>query len=75
MKLNCVSCGHSVNLDDAYGEYSGDIKCLVCGSMLQVVIEHEYIKSVKLMAGQNEYRQIERRQADRLQHEHRRDDR
>lgn len=50
MKLNCVSCGHSVNLDDAYGEYNGEIKCLVCGSMLQVVIEHDHVKSVKLMA-------------------------
>ncbi len=50
MKLNCVSCGHSVNLDAAYEDYSGDIKCLVCGSMLQVVIENEHIKSVKLGA-------------------------
>ncbi len=50
MKLNCVSCGHSVNLDDAYDDYSGDIKCLVCGSTLAVVIEHEHIKSVKLAA-------------------------
>jgi hypothetical protein len=50
MKLNCVSCGHSVNLDDAYDDYNGDIRCLVCGSMLQVVIEHEHVKSVKLAA-------------------------
>jgi DNA-directed RNA polymerase subunit N (RpoN/RPB10) len=51
MKLNCLSCGHTVNLDDAYGEYSGDVKCFVCGSLLEVVIEHEHIKSVKLTAG------------------------
>lgn len=56
MKLNCVSCGHSVNLDDAYGEYHGDVKCLVCGSMLQVIIEHEHVKSVKLMAAQSHQR-------------------
>jgi hypothetical protein len=56
MKLNCVSCGHSVNLDDAYDDYSGDIKCLVCGSMLEVVIEHEHIKSVKLASAIGEPR-------------------
>jgi hypothetical protein len=65
MKLNCVSCGHSVNLDDAYDDYSGDVKCLVCGTTLQVVIEHEHVKSVKLMAGQGEYRQAEHRKVAR----------
>ncbi len=50
MKLNCLSCGHTVDLDDAYDDYSGDIKCFVCGSMLEVVIEHEHIRSVKLAA-------------------------
>jgi DNA-directed RNA polymerase subunit N (RpoN/RPB10) len=54
MKLNCLSCGHTVNLDDAYGEYNGDIKCFVCGSTLHVVIEHEHVKSVKLAAAVGE---------------------
>jgi hypothetical protein len=50
MKLNCVSCGHSVNLDNAYDDYNGDIKSLVCGSTLAMIIEQEHIKSVKLAA-------------------------
>ncbi len=58
MKLNCVSCGHNVNLDDAYDDYCGDIKCFVCGSMLEVVIEHEHIKSVKLAAAAGEPRNV-----------------
>lgn len=56
MKLNCVSCGHSVNLDESYGEYNGDVKCLVCDQTLQVIIEHEHVKSVKLMADHGEHR-------------------
>ncbi|HEY2104742.1 MAG TPA: hypothetical protein VGH29_03095 [Candidatus Binataceae bacterium] len=50
MKVNCLSCGFSVTLDDAYDDYSGDIKCYACDSMLQVIIEEERIKSVKLVA-------------------------
>lgn len=50
MKINCLSCGFSVSLDDAYDDYSGDIKCMVCNSILEVTIEEERIKSVKLVA-------------------------
>jgi transcription initiation factor IIE alpha subunit len=56
MKVNCLSCGFPVSLDDAYDDYSGDIKCYVCGSMLEVIIEDERIKSVKLAAAGDESR-------------------
>ncbi|HEV3109440.1 MAG TPA: hypothetical protein VGY99_03015 [Candidatus Binataceae bacterium] len=39
MKVNCLSCGFTVALDDAYDDYSGDIKCMVCNSILEVIIE------------------------------------
>ena len=48
MKVNCLSCGYSVNLDDAYGDYEGPVKCFVCGAILQVRTEQGNIKYVGL---------------------------
>jgi hypothetical protein len=51
MKINCLNCGHTVNLDEAYADYEGDIRCFVCGSLLEVRIENEMVKAVRLLAG------------------------
>jgi DNA-directed RNA polymerase subunit RPC12/RpoP len=51
MKINCLNCGHTVDLDDAYGDYDGEIRCFVCGSLLEVRIENDLVKSVRLLAG------------------------
>jgi len=48
MKINCVSCGHRVDLDNAYGNYDGPIRCFVCNSLLEVKITQGDIISVKL---------------------------
>lgn len=48
MKVNCLTCGHSIDLDDAYGDYQGEVRCFVCGSLLEVRIESDRIKSVRL---------------------------
>ena len=36
MKLNCLSCGLTVHLSDAYEDYDGLVKCFACGAMLHV---------------------------------------
>ncbi len=48
MKLNCLSCGHNVHLDDAYDDYAGQIKCFACGAMLEIKLEAGKPKSIKL---------------------------
>lgn len=48
MKINCVSCGHSMALDDAYDDFEGMVKCYVCGGLLEVKTEEGKIKSVSL---------------------------
>ena len=35
MRINCLSCGFKVELDDAYDDFEGPIKCL-CGAMLEI---------------------------------------
>lgn len=47
MKINCLCCGHKVDLDDVYDDYEGLIKCL-CGTMLEIKTEEGHLKMVKL---------------------------
>ncbi len=47
MRINCLSCGHKVELDDAYGDFEGPVKCL-CGTMLEIKTAEGQLKMVKL---------------------------
>jgi hypothetical protein len=49
MRLNCLSCGHKVELDDAYDDFEGPVKCL-CGTMLEIRTEEGKLKAIKLAA-------------------------
>jgi hypothetical protein len=51
MKINCLSCGHKVDLGDAYGDYAGPVKCMVCGVILQIKTEEESVKTVSISMG------------------------
>lgn len=46
MKVNCLSCGHDVDLDEAYDDYEGPVKCFACRAILQVKTEQGHIKHV-----------------------------
>jgi len=36
MKIICISCGHSLSLDEAYDDFAGMVKCYVCDTLLEV---------------------------------------
>lgn len=48
MKVNCVSCGHKIDLDDAYEDYEGQVKCYACNGLLEIRTQEGKIKSVQL---------------------------
>lgn len=48
MKLNCLSCGHMVDLHADYDDYEGQVKCYVCDTMLTIRTEEGHIKRVVL---------------------------
>jgi hypothetical protein len=48
MKLNCLSCGHCLDLHNDYGDYNGQVKCFVCGALLTIRTEDGQIRSVTL---------------------------
>jgi hypothetical protein len=47
MKINCLSCGHYVDLDDSYSDYEGAIKCYACDATLEIKLSDGQVKSVK----------------------------
>lgn len=50
MKINCLSCGHKMDLDEAYSDYDGQIKCFICAAVLRVRTEEGRLKSVKIVS-------------------------
>lgn len=48
MKINCLSCGHKIELDDVYDDYQGLVKCVTCGAMLDLKTEEGRLKSVRI---------------------------
>lgn len=48
MKINCLSCGFHIDLDDAYSDYEGQIKCYTCKTVLEIKAENGLLKMVKI---------------------------
>lgn len=46
MRINCICCGHRFDLDDAYDDYEGLLRCPTCAGMLNVKIQDGAIKSM-----------------------------
>ena len=36
MIINCIACGHTVELADSYDDYEGPVRCWVCGTLLEI---------------------------------------
>jgi hypothetical protein len=47
MKINCLSCGFKVDLDDTYDDFEGPIKCL-CGALLEIRTEDGMLKGIRM---------------------------
>jgi len=53
MRLNCLSCGYTLDLDNSYGDYNGPIKCVICGAVINIKTEESKFKSASVAkAGQ-----------------------
>jgi hypothetical protein len=50
MKLNCVSCGHTLDLHEDYDDYDGQIRCYVCGGLVMIHTENGNVKHAALIS-------------------------
>jgi len=48
MRVNCLSCGYTIDMDNAYGDYDGQIKCVICGAVLNIKTEEGKLKSASV---------------------------
>jgi ribosomal protein S27E len=48
MKVNCLGCGHNVDVDESYGDYEGRVKCFGCGAILEIKTEGGMLQSVSV---------------------------
>jgi hypothetical protein len=48
MKIICISCGHSLELDEAYDDFAGLIKCYVCGALLEIKMSEGKLQTLNL---------------------------
>jgi ribosomal protein S27E len=49
MRINCISCGHKFDLGDAYDDYAGQVKCYVCGNILEIHTLEGNVKSARVI--------------------------
>ncbi|MEK7804946.1 MAG: hypothetical protein AAB264_04465 [Planctomycetota bacterium] len=45
MQIRCNHCGHNFEMDEAYDNYEGEVKCWVCGAILEVKMHDGYLIS------------------------------
>jgi DNA-directed RNA polymerase subunit RPC12/RpoP len=50
MRINCLNCGHKIDLDDVYDDYEGLIKCMTCRALLNIKTEDAKLKGVSFAA-------------------------
>jgi len=49
MKVNCLSCGHKVDLDEVYDDYKGQVKCFACRALLEIKTHLGQLKSINIV--------------------------
>jgi DNA-directed RNA polymerase subunit N (RpoN/RPB10) len=50
MRINCLSCGHKVDLDDAYDDFEGQVKCFPCGAVLEIKTDQAKLKKIRIVS-------------------------
>ena len=49
MRVICLSCGHKIEVDSAYEDYEGQIKCIICGVLLEIKAQGGKLSSVNVV--------------------------
>ena len=47
MRVNCLGCGYRLELDDAYDDYEGQVKCFACRATLEIRTEQGSLRAAK----------------------------
>lgn len=47
IRLNCLACGHQLELGDAYEDYQGPVRCWGCRAVLEVSLQEGKLRAMK----------------------------
>lgn len=47
MQVNCLGCGHLINLGNDYDNFKGPVRCNICRTMTNIETESGKVKSVQ----------------------------
>lgn len=47
MIINCMYCGHTISLGEAYESFTGPVRCAVCKNLMMVRIEEGRMSSME----------------------------
>jgi DNA-directed RNA polymerase subunit RPC12/RpoP len=49
MRINCLSCGHRIELDDdVYSDYEGPVRCMTCRKLNEVRTESGKLRALRM---------------------------
>ena len=51
IKVYCLSCGHPMELSDAYEDYAGEVRCWGCRAVMEIALSEGKLRSMKQSAG------------------------
>ena len=51
IKLNCLSCGHPMDLGEAYQDYAGEVRCWGCQALLDVELRDGKLLTMRTSRG------------------------
>lgn len=49
MQINCLGCGFKIDLDEAYDDYEGTIKCFACGADTEIATRKGSVLTARLV--------------------------
>ena len=52
IKVNCLACGHPMELSDAYENYEGEVRCWGCRAMIEVTLHEGSLQKMRLVLGE-----------------------
>jgi len=52
IKLNCISCGHLMELAEAYEDYQGEVRCWGCHALVEITMKDGKLRAMKLSSSE-----------------------
>jgi hypothetical protein len=49
MKVNCIHCGHALDVGESYGTFDGLVRCYVCKGLMELKTDKGKVRAVRFI--------------------------